>query len=411
MTDILLNSEHGVTIAKRRTSEQLLNDNGPYARLLRDLMQAAKSRGASDIHIEPHEHGVDLRLRIDGNLMLEKSIEVGHRESLILEAKRIFGLSIGISGRPQDGRASISSLQLDVRVSLLPTHFGEKIVMRLLDLDATFALEKLGFFQDELDVLKRATKFDNGVVIVSGPTGSGKSRTLYSLLNQIDPRKHNIVTLEDPIEYRIDGLNQVQVNQKMTFASALRAVLRQDPDVILVGEIRDTETAKLCFQAAETGHLVFSTLHANGAMEVVERLKGLGIDEFSLRSNLRLSIAQRLEQKICRICSVMVPEHYVLDAYRDELKEYFPLSNRISAFQKSVESWKCSHCNDGVSGRIPILEYASYTDPAETGEEKELYLYRSLEESRMIRMFQGDIACEDTGYDSSENAEEAMYVD
>ncbi|MGE0631483.1 MAG: GspE/PulE family protein [Pseudobdellovibrionaceae bacterium] len=410
MTDIFLNSEHGVTIAKRRTSEQLLQDSGPYASLLRDLMQAAKSRGASDVHIEPHEQGVDLRLRIDGNLMLEKTVDVGHRESLILETKRIFGLSIGISGRPQDGRSSFPSLRLDVRVSLLPTHFGEKIVMRLLNLDASFALEQLGFLKDEQEVLERATRFDNGVVIVSGPTGSGKTRTLYSLLNKIDPRRHNIVTLEDPIEYRIDGLNQVQVSEKMTFASALRAVLRQDPDVILVGEIRDSETAKLCFQAAETGHLVFSTLHANGALEVIDRLRGLGVDDFALQSNLRLSIAQRLEQTICRECSVAVPEDYILNTYREELKEY-PLDRRINAFQKSEECWKCPHCNDGVSGRAPILEYASYTDPEETGEKKELFLYRSLEESRMVRMFQGDVACEDSGYDPNENSGEVTYVE
>ena len=169
MTDILLKNEHGVTVAKRRTSEQLLDDGGPYASLLRDLMRSAKARGASDVHIEPHERGVDLRLRIDGNLMLERTVEVEHRESLILEAKRIFGLSIGISGRPQDGRASISSLKLDVRVSLLPTHFGEKIVMRLLDLDATFELERLGFLESELLTLKSAIAQEDGVVVVSGP--------------------------------------------------------------------------------------------------------------------------------------------------------------------------------------------------------------------------------------------------
>ena len=383
MTDILLNSEHGVTIAKRRTSEQLLNDSGPYARLLRDLMQSAKSRGASDIHIEPHEHGVDLRLRIDGNLMLEKTVEVGHRESLILEAKRIFGLSIGISGRPQDGRASISSLQLDVRVSLLPTHFGEKIVMRLLDLDASFDLDRLGFLENELTTLKNAIALEDGVVVVSGPTGSGKSRTLYACLKAVDPKRYNIVTLEDPIEYRIEGLNQVQVNRKMNFADALRSVLRQDPDVILVGEVRDAETAKLCFQAAETGHLVFTTLHANGALEVMERFAGLGIERMVMESNLRLAIAQRLEQRLCPHCA-RVPLPKVISWL--EQHERRKCSVNPKARQRFEQG--CSNCCSGIRGRVPILEWATLEN---VNGKKVPQIHQTIEDARMVRALRGEI--------------------
>jgi type IV pilus assembly protein PilB len=257
VTSLKLQNEHGITVAKRRTAEQLLSDVGPYAKLLKDLVREAKTKGASDIHIEPTEFGIDFRLRVDGHLVLVRSIELQHRESLILEAKRIFGLAIGVSGKPQDGRASLPSLRLDLRVSLLPTHFGEKVVMRLLNLDATFNLSELGFLESEQKMFERALQYEDGVIVISGPTGSGKTRTLYALLKALNPKRLNIVTLEDPIEYRIEGLNQVQVNRKMSFADALRSVLRQDPDVILVGEVRDAETAKLCFQAAETGHLVF----------------------------------------------------------------------------------------------------------------------------------------------------------
>jgi len=383
VTDILLNSEHGVTIAKRRTSEQLLNDNGPYASLLRDLMATAKKRGASDVHIEPHERGVDLRLRIDGNLMLEKTVDVDHRESLILEAKRIFGLSIGISGRPQDGRASIASLKLDVRVSLLPTHFGEKIVMRLLDLDATFELDQLGFLENELATLKNALSLEDGVIVVSGPTGSGKSRTLYACLKAVDPKRYNIVTLEDPIEYRVEGLNQVQVNRKMSFADALRSVLRQDPDVILVGEVRDAETAKLCFQAAETGHLVFTTLHANGALEVIERFAGLGIDRMVMESNLRLAIAQRLEQRLCPRCALAPSAEVTLWLERHDRRKSAASSKARQRFENG-----CSNCCAGIRGRVPILEWA--TLETIDGKRKP-QLHQTIEDARLVRALRGEI--------------------
>ena len=383
MTDILLNSEHGVTIAKRRTSEQLLQDRGPYASLLRDLMHTAKKRGASDVHIEPHERGVDLRLRIDGNLALERTVGVEHRESLILEAKRIFGLSIGISGRPQDGRASISNLKLDVRVSLLPTHFGEKIVMRLLDLDATFELNQLGFLDNELETLKSAIAQEDGVVVVSGPTGSGKSRTLYACLKALDPKRYNIVTLEDPIEYRIEGLNQVQVNRKMSFADALRSVLRQDPDVILVGEVRDSETAKLCFQAAETGHLVFTTLHANGALEVIERFAGLGIDHMVMESNLRLAIAQRLEQRLCSECAQSPSKEVALWLERHDRRKSSVTSKARERSEKG-----CANCYAGIKGRVPILEWATL----ETVDgKKQPKLHQTIEEARLVRALRGEI--------------------
>ncbi len=366
-------NEHGLTVTKRRTAETLLNDEGPYAGLLKELVTVAKDKGASDIHIDPNELGVALRLRVDGSLLPYKQIDHQHRESLILEAKRIFGLSIGLSGKPQDGRASLPSMRLDLRVSLLPTYYGEKIVMRLLNLDADFSLDHLGFTKKEQEMLHSALRLDDGVVIISGPTGSGKTRTLYALLKALGPQNLNIVTLEDPIEYRIEGLNQVQVTQKMSFADALRSVLRQDPDVILVGEIRDTETAKLCFQAAETGHLVFATLHANGALEVLERLSGLEIAPLVLHSNLRLSIAQRLEQRLCPFCSEpAVDSELTLVVSQD-------------ANLKTRRQMGCDNCSGGIKGRLPILEWAGF-DKDEKGSAR---LFQSLAEARLQRAQEG----------------------
>lgn len=383
MSALGLEKQHGITVSKRRTAEQLLLDEGPYARLLNELVSAAKAKGASDIHIEPNETGVCFRLRVDGNMTLYKQIGIEHRESLILEVKRIFGLAIGVSGRPQDARASLPERRLDLRVNLLPTHFGEKIVMRLLNLDASFDLSDLGFMGEERKVLEQALKYENGVVIISGPTGSGKTRTLYALLKALVPKKLNIVTLEDPIEYRIEGLNQVQVSKKLSFAEALRSVLRQDPDVILVGEVRDAETAKLCFQAAETGHLVLTTLHANGALEVIERLRGLGVESLVLESNLRLSVAQRLEQKLCANCFLPVSDN-VAELFKDmshrKVAATFPLKARNEV--------GCPNCHEGIRGRIPIIEWASFE--SKDGK-RSPRMHQTLAEARGVRVSMGEI--------------------
>lgn len=386
-----LENEHGITVAKRRTAENLLLDEGPYARLLNEMVAAAKTRGASDIHIEPNENGVSLRLRVDGNLSLYKQVDVQHRDSLILEVKRIFGLAIGVSGKPQDGRAALPSYRLDLRVSLLPTHFGEKVVMRLLNLDATFEISELGFTDAEKKILESAIRLEDGVVVISGPTGSGKTRTLYALLKAIGPKRFNIVTLEDPIEYRIEGLNQTQVSSKMTFADALRSVLRQDPDVILVGEVRDAETAKLCFQAAETGHLVFTTLHANGAEEVIERLYGLGVERLVLESNLRLSIAQRLEQRICAKCGKPLDKEQMKTVEKRAVSAFTP------ELLRTKNHSGCPVCTDGVKGRVPVLEWASFEN---TNGNRQVKIHQSLEDARIIRALKGDIDAAEVFYEN-----------
>jgi len=264
--------------------------------------------------------------------------------------------------------------------------------MRLLNLDATFSLDALGFSAVERGILGAALRLDDGVVVVSGPTGSGKTRTLYALLKAIGPEVFNIVTLEDPIEYRVAGLNQVQISRKMTFAEALRSVLRQDPDVLLVGEVRDSETAKLCFQAAETGHLVFTTLHSNGALEVIERLAGLGVDRLVLQSNLRLSIAQRLEQKICRTCGKRAAEE-VLQLIRRRLGRELLEPELL----RTKDPVGCANCSGGVKGRAPILEWASFGD---VGSDRKPIVHQSLEAARLVRVLAGEIDCREALHES-----------
>lgn len=344
-----------ITIESADTDDQKIAATDPYTSLFRDTILAAKESKASDIHIQPTRTGLDIRFRINGDLTTWKVIELEHRQSFINEVKRLTNLSIAISGKAQDGRVSFQNWRLDIRASLLPSQHGEKVVLRLLDLTRSFDLDGMGFDEKTLQDLRAALNYKNGVIIISGPTGSGKTSTLYTLLSSLDRNVKNILTLEDPIEYGIEGITQVQVSPKLSFSSALRAVLRQDPDVILVGEVRDGETADLCAKAAMTGHLVLSTLHANGAAEVVSRLLNLGVDNFTLKSCLRFSAAQRLIKRLCTNCALPL---------RDSI-----LSEVVTSFQKKQLSfdpghaWRvrnpdgCTQCRQGVTGRLPILEY------------------------------------------------------
>lgn len=339
-------------ISKRESEEQYLRTSGPYSSLFRECLERAKALKASDIHIEPKESSVAIRFRIHGDLHEWKTVASEHREQLTNVIKRVSSLDIAITDRPQDGRAAFSSLRLDVRVNSLPTIYGEKVVMRLLEQDRDFDLRKLGIEEETLGSLSQSVREKNGLVIISGPTGSGKTTTLYSLLASLDHQKLNITTLEDPVEYRLPGINQVQVNGRLDFNLALRALMRQDPDVILVGEIRDRETAELCFKAAATGHLVISTLHANGAREVIERLETIGIDRYSIASNLRFSGAQRLVKKICPHCS-RVPG-------KEELREFFRLAGATAkedGLFRVRNPQGCERCQHGIVGRLPVLEY------------------------------------------------------
>ncbi len=335
-----------ITIEHRQTNEEKLSAIAPYTSLFRDALKEAHRLLASDIHIEPTTDGLQIRIRVNGDLYTYKELGVEHRQSFIQEVKRLSNLSIAISTRPQDSRLSLPSWNLALRVNSTPTLYGEKIVLRLLDMTTDFDLSTTSLSDDVITDLKIAATEKNGVIIISGPTGSGKSRTLFSLLNSLEKKTKNIVSLEDPIEYIFKGISQIEIKKSLSFADGLRAILRQDPDIILVGEIRDFETADLCFKAAATGHLVISTLHANSSTKVIERLKNMGVDEYMIQSNLKFSAAQRLVKKLCSYCA-FVPN-------KEDLSNN-PAFNLSSVRTQNHQG--CSHCTNGITGRLPVMEY------------------------------------------------------
>ena len=326
----------------------------PYGELFKASVRAAHAAGASDIHIEPTKTGVDIRFRVFGEMQPPwKQLELDHKQSFVVAVKKETRLALGVSGKPQDSRCTVEGVPVDLRVNLLPTLFGEKIVLRLLDAGREFGIEKLGIPTNTLTDMMAALNYRNGVVLISGPTGSGKTTTLYSMLCAIDRTRKNIVTLEDPVEYTIAGINQVRIDPKVSFGGALRAVLRQDPDVILVGEIRDEETAQLAFKAAATGHLVLSTVHANGAVEVVGRLLGLNIDKDTVAENLRFSAAQRLAGRLCEHCSTKAPVTLCQFAAESVGADSQPPNANF----RLRNNTGCPRCHEGLTGRVPVIEY------------------------------------------------------
>ena len=325
----------------------------PVIRLANLLIAQAVRLNASDIHIEHEEHVTVIRYRIDGDLRnmmkVPKSIGEG---PLVSRIKIMANLDVADRRRPQDGRAKlkVGSEEVGLRVSTIPTSFGEKAVLRILDKrSAEVPLETLGMRPDLLARMVAIAASDSGMMLITGPTGSGKTTTLYSMLHHLKSEDINVVTVEDPIEYRLEGINQVQVNEKagMTFASVLRSVLRQDPDVVLVGEIRDRETADIAFQAAMTGHMVFSTLHTNDAVAAVSRLLDMGVERFKMAPALIGVAAQRLVHRVCAHCRVEAP--------------FDPaLTQRLRAAKLPEKNYKgkgCERCGfTGLKGRIALTE-------------------------------------------------------
>ena len=336
--------------------EQVQAGDVPVIRFVNLLLnQAIKSR-ASDLHIEPQEKMTKVRMRIDGILHDMTPPPKKMQSAVIARIKILSEMDIAERRLPQDGRFEIkaSDRKIDVRVSTIPTIYGEKIVMRILDKKAVdHDIRKLGLGDKLLDILKTTLAQPHGIIIVTGPTGSGKSTTLYSALNYLrDPHK-NITTVEDPVEYRLEGINQVQVKQEidLDFASCLRAILRQDPDIILIGEIRDKETVEIAIKASLTGHLVLSTFHTNDAPGAISRLAYMGVEPYLLASSLNLIVAQRLIRKICEHCK----EPVVLD-------ERVLKSLGIPAEEADKETFfhgrGCEACgNTGYKGRAPIFEF------------------------------------------------------
>ncbi|MBN1870626.1 MAG: Flp pilus assembly complex ATPase component TadA [Candidatus Omnitrophica bacterium] len=279
----------------------------PVIRLVNMMIMDAVQEGVSDIHIEPEEDKLSIRFRIDGVLRHEKAPPKHFQSAIISRIKVLANLDIAERRKPQDGRFNIKmgNHAIDIRVSSIPTSYGENIVMRLLDsASILFGLEQLGFPSETLKVYQGLLRRPHGIVLVTGPTGSGKTSTLYASLNSINTPDKNIITIEDPVEYHLEGVRQIQVNPKvdLTFANGLRSILRQDPDVIMVGEIRDVETAEIAIQAALTGHLVFATLHTNDAPGAVTRLIDMGVEPFLIASSVAGVVAQRLVRIYCKEC-------------------------------------------------------------------------------------------------------------
>jgi general secretion pathway protein E len=284
-----------------------LTEDAPIIRLLNAILQQAVKERASDIHIEPYEKELDIRLRVDGMLHRVLAPPKIIQDALISRVKIMAGLDIAEKRLPQDGRIRllIGGRDIDIRVSIIPTTFGERVVMRLLDRKhGVIGLREVGLDEREERLFRELLERPNGIILVTGPTGSGKTTTLYSAINRIHTEEKNIITVEDPVEYQLRGIGQIPVNTKigLTFASGLRSILRQDPDVIMVGEIRDKETAEIAIQASLTGHLVLSTLHTNDASSAVVRLTDMGVEPFLVSSSLIGILAQRLVRVICPAC-------------------------------------------------------------------------------------------------------------
>ncbi|MBE6472835.1 MAG: type II secretion system protein GspE [Coriobacteriaceae bacterium] len=326
----------------------------PSIRLVDSIIERGISDHASDIHIEPQEDIVNVRMRVDGMLHNTLTIPKELQQSVTSRIKIMCNMDVTERRVPQDGRAivRIRMHEADLRVNTLPTVHGEKIVLRILDRDAKQdTAEELGFYGHNLEIYRQLLENTQGVILLVGPTGSGKSSTLFTMINALNAEEVNIVTLEDPVEYSISGVNQVQVNEKtgMTFASGLRAILRQDPDVVSVGEIRDDETAEIAMRAAVTGHLVLSTLHTGDAVSTLDRLSDMGIEPYMLATALKGVISQRLVRRICPHCRTSY------SPTPDELQSLGidPTAQGVQFFRGAG----CSECfNSGYRGRIVVAE-------------------------------------------------------
>ena len=335
--------------------DKVSSEDAPIVKLVNLILQEAIKERATDIHLEPQQDVVIVRIRIDGVLQTIMTPPSSSLSGLVTRIKILSNLNIAERRLPQDGRFTIkaSNREIDVRVSILPTVYGEKTVLRLLDKSGFgFNLKSLGFEDKMHSIFRRVISQPYGMVVVSGPTGSGKSTSLYASLKEIKNESTNITTVEDPVEYQLEGINQVQVHDSigLSFGSSLRSILRQDPDILLIGEIRDEETADIAVKFSLTGHLVFSTVHANDAASTVTRLLDIGIKPFLVGSCLNLVMAQRLVRTICDNCK----EEYT--PTKEELNRINLEESRLKG-KKLFQGKGCSHCrNTGYHGRTGIFE-------------------------------------------------------
>jgi len=342
-----------------------LASEAPTVNLLNSLISRALRAGASDMHLEPYDGKYRARFRIDGVLHEAETLAANMQLPIVTRLKILSGMDIAEKRRPQDGKIEIkiANQELDIRVSALPLNDGESVVMRFLKKEnVQYDLDVLGLSTDVEEQIKRDIKTTAGVVLLTGPTGSGKTTTLYTFLNELNNDDVKIITLEDPVEYQLEGINQVQVNSEIgfDFSAGLRSIVRQDPDIIMLGEIRDKETAQIALQSALTGHLVFSTVHTNDAASAYTRLLDLGVEEFLLNAALVSVVAQRLARKVCQHCAEP-------DENQAELINQYELEGLAKRFDldniRLVKGKGCEHCGgSGYRGRLAITEYLGCDD-------------------------------------------------
>ena len=327
--------------------------NIEIADIVNNIIIYSVSRKASDIHFDPCEQGLKIRLRIDGLLQDHAIVPREYQRNLTTRIKLISNMNITESRLPQDGaiKGNINGIDLDMRVSSLNTNLGEKIVIRILDYSQSAnGLENLGFTPKNLEKIKKMISVPNGIILITGATGSGKSTTVYTMLQTLNTPETNIITVEDPIEMNIEGINQIQVNSDigLTFGRVLRSILRQDPNIILIGEIRDTETAQIAVRASITGHLVFSTIHTNNSLTTIERLMDMNVERYLLSSALTGIVSQKLARRLCPHCKQL------REATTYE-KEVFKRALNVDV-KELYDAKGCEHCRNGYTGRIAVQE-------------------------------------------------------
>lgn len=376
--------------------EKKIVEEAPIIKVVAVILRHAVEGTASDIHIENTGKEVKVRFRVDGELHTSLTLPLNVYSGVVARIKILAKLRLDEKRKPQDGgfTAKIDGRKIDLRVSTFPAYYGEKVVMRILDAEKGVKnLEDLDMTAEHLDMVKRALEVPYGIVLITGPTGSGKTTTLYAMLNEIDRESKNVVSLEDPVEYHVDGVNQSQVMPEIgyTFASGLRSILRQDPDVILVGEIRDKETAALAIQAALTGHLVLSTLHTNNAAGAIPRLIDMGVDPFLIAPTLVLAIAQRLAKKTCEDSREELPIDEATRVMIDKEFANLPEKYRakINIGDKMIKTVPSKTCPSGTRGRMAVFEMFEVDKEIESVILKsptELDLYNATRAKGMLSM-------------------------
>jgi len=409
-TGVSLDDLGGGAETTDKSGQAKIIEDAPVTKIVATILRYATDGGASDVHVEPLKDMVRVRFRVDGVLNTSLSLPPKVHSAVAARIKILSNMKLDEKRKPQDGRfsATIEGRKIDFRTSTFPTYYGEKVVMRILDQEkGVKSIDELGLRPPVLESLRRAVKKPYGIVLISGPTGSGKSTTLYSLLKEVDRVKHNVLSLEDPVEYNIEGVSQSQVRADIgyTFANGLRTTLRQDPDIIMVGEIRDKETAQLAIQAALTGHLVFSTIHTNNAIGVVPRLIDMGVDPYMIAPTLVAAIAQRLVNRLCPDARKEVP---VIGSIRETIDRQFAdlpeqFRQEINIPEKVYEAGSSADCPTGIKGRAAVMEVLNMDDDLERliledpNEYKIEQLARSkgmltMKEDAMLKAFAGEIA-------------------